>query len=287
MNAARVVAPALAGFLIWLVGVKATYVVAVALYGMAFSAMSRVGQSPPPTRERKTSVYADILEGFRYVAGDPPVRVLLVLSILPMLLAMPFQSLLVVFAVDVWDVGSRGLGILQAAAGLGGLSGAFFLALRAESAHKLRMMMTSLLGFGSSLFLFAVSPWFAAGLVMVLVADVFASVFQTLNNTVIQTIIPDAVRGRVMSLMMMTFGLTPLGTVPVAAIAAAWGVQFAVAFAAAMMMSLAILTYFLSASFRDIDRTSRESLTGEAPVMPGFGREALQAAAERDVVAAR
>jgi MFS family permease len=287
MNAARVVAPALAGFLIWLVGVKATYVVAVALYGMAFSAMSRVGQSPPPTRERKTSVYADILEGFRYVAGDPPVRVLLVLSILPMLLAMPFQSLLVVFAVDVWDVGSRGLGILQAAAGLGGLSGAFFLALRAEPAHKLRMMMTSLLGFGTSLFLFAVSPWFAAGLVMVLVADVFASVFQTLNNTVIQTIIPDAVRGRVMSLMMMTFGLTPLGTVPVAAIAAAWGVQFAVAFAAAMMMSLAILTYFLSASFRDIDRTSRESLIGEAPMMPGFGREALQAAAERDVVAAR
>jgi MFS family permease len=235
--------------------------------------MSRVGHSPPPPRDRKTSVYADILEGFRYVAGDPPVRVLMVLSILPMLLAMPFQSLLVVFAVDVWHVGSRGLGTLQAAAGVGGLSGAFFLALRAEPKRKLRMMMASLIGFGSSLFLFAVSPWFATGLLMVLVADVFASIFQTLNNTVIQTIIPDAVRGRVMSLMMMTFGLTPLGTVPIAAIAATWGVQFAVAIAATVMMALATLTYFLSRSFRNIDRISREALLAdEAPQMPGRAR---------------
>src|SRR5512140_3841657 len=132
MNAARVVAPALAGFLIWAVGVKETYGVAVAMYGVALFGMSRVNQAPPVPRDGKRSVYADILEGFRYVAGDPPVRVLMVLTILPMLLAMPFQSLLVVFAVDVWDVGSRGLGILQAAAGLGGLLGATEISSRAE-----------------------------------------------------------------------------------------------------------------------------------------------------------
>jgi MFS family permease len=270
MNAARVVAPALAGFLIWIVGLKLTYVAAVAVYGVALMAMSRVEKSPPVPRETKNSVYADIVEGFRYVTGDPPVRVLMILSILPVLLAMPFQSLLVVFAVDVWDVGSRGLGFLQAAAGLGGLAGAFFLAWRTEPRRKLRMMMTSLLGFGVSLLFFSVSPWFAAGLLFVLVADVFASVFQTLNNTVIQTVIPDAVRGRVMSLMMMTFGLTPLGTVPIAAMAQAWGVQFAVATASIAMMILSVAVFLLSRSFRDIDRISAEATFAEnAPQMPG------------------
>jgi len=273
MNAARVVAPALAGFLIWLVGVKTTYGVAVAMYLVALTAMSRVDQAPPPQRDRKASVFGDILEGFRYVAGDPPVRVLMVLSILPMMLAMPFQSLLVVFAVDVWDVGSRGLGVLQAGAGLGGMAGAFLLAWRAEPMRKRRLMMFSLMGFGLGLFVFALSPWFALGLIMVVIADVFASVFQTLNNTIIQTIIPDVVRGRVMSLMMMTFGLTPLGTVPIAAMAEKWGAPFAVATAATSMMVLAVLVHFASAAFRDIDRTCREAqLAEDSPQMPGRGR---------------
>lgn len=272
MNAARVVAPALAGFLIWIVGVKATYLVAVVVYGFALAAMSRIDRSPAPVRETKTSVYHDILEGFRYVAGYPPVRVLMVLGILPMLLAMPFQALLVVFAVDVWDVGSRGLGVLQAAAGLGGMAGAFFLAWRAEPKRKLRMMMASLLGFGGSLFLFALSPWFALGLFMVLIADVFASVFQTLNNTIIQTVIPDAVRGRVMSVMMMTFGLTPLGTVPISAMAQKWGAPFAVGIAAVVMVVLSAIVFLLSRSFRDIDRIAREAALVEGgPMMPRRG----------------
>jgi len=271
MNAARVVAPALAGFLIWAIGVKLTYTFAIGMYGVAMLAMSRVDRAPPPERDRKTSVYADILEGFRYVAGDPPVRVLMVLSVLPMLLAMPFQSLLVVFAVDVWDVGSRGLGILQAAAGLGGMGGSFFLAMRAESPRKVRLMMSSLAGFGFGLLAFAISPWFLTGLVMVFVANVFASVFTTVNNTIIQMVIPDVVRGRVMALMMMTFGLTPLGTVPVAAMAQRFGAPTAVAAASVATMVLSALVYLVSAACRDLDRTTREALArGDGPQMPGW-----------------
>jgi len=270
MNAARIAAPALAGVLIWAVGVKPTYIVAITLYAVAFLSLSRVDQAPPAPRARKTTVYADMLEGFRYVASDPPVRVLLVLSVLPMLLAMPFQSLLVVFALDVWDVGSRGQGILQAGAGLGGLAGSFFLAWRPEPRRKLRLMMASLLGFGGSLFFFALSPWFALGLVMVVISDVFASMFQTMNNTVIQTIIPDAVRGRVMSLMMMTFGLTPLGTVPVSALARSFGAPVAVAVACVAMLALSAVAFLVSRSLRDIDRISqRAALIEGALPMPG------------------
>lgn len=82
-------------------------------------------------------------------------------------------------------------------------------------------MMVSLFAFCGSLFLFALSPWFLLAQPLVLIADVFASAFNTVNGTIIQVLIPNAVRGRVMSLMMMTFGLTPLGAVPVAAAAQA------------------------------------------------------------------
>ncbi|HEX6029928.1 MAG TPA: MFS transporter [Tepidiformaceae bacterium] len=282
MNAARVIAPVLAGFVIYLLGVKATYFGAVIVYGVALLAMTRVHRSYAPARPARATMYGDIKDGFSYVWHDPPVRVLMFLGLVPILLAMPFQMLLVVFAEDVWDVGSRGFGVLQAAAGLGGLAGATFLAFTPPSARRLRMMMSSLLGFGICLFAFAASPLFLLALPLVFVSDVFASVFQTINNTIIQTLIPDHVRGRVMSLMMMSFGLTPLGTVPISLVAQEWGAPVAVGGASVTMVIVSLAFYAFSRAFRQIDETARVALAGieDAPLIaPTASPDALPAAA--------
>ncbi len=260
MNAARVIAPALAGFLIWAVGINWTYVVAIVFYLIALVSMTRVERFWPEKVAIPKSMFGDIADGVRYVRGEASVRTLLIFGLVPVLLAMPFQSLLAVFAEDVWDVGSLGLGMLNAAAGLGGLIGSAYVAVFGDTDRKLRLMMISILLFGSALFMFAVSPLFVLGLVFVLFSDLFVGIFQTLNNTIIQVIIPDHVRGRVMSLLMMSFGLTPLGTVPIAALAQAYGAPFAVACASATLIVAAILFYVLSPSLRRIDATSKEAL---------------------------
>lgn len=264
MNAARVVGPVLAGFIIAVAGVKWVYIFAVAMYALALASMTRVSKSPPVPGMGNRPVLTELWAGMRYVAGDPPVRALMILSIVPILLAMPFQALLVVFAEDVWDRGSTGLGLLQGAAGVGGIAGSFWVALRGDSPNKLRMLMSSLLAFSGTLFLFAISPWFLLALPLVLIADVFASIFTTVNNTAIQILIPDEVRGRVMSLMMMTFGLTPLGTVPVAAMAESYGAPVAVAIAAVVTAALSLIILFMSGALRSIDRVSRDALAAEA-----------------------
>ncbi|OAI39867.1 hypothetical protein AYO38_06745 [bacterium SCGC AG-212-C10] len=271
MNAARVVAPALAGFVIYLVRIEWTYAIAVSVYAAALFCMFKVNRSQP-VREEKKSVYHDMLEGARYVAKTPSVRALMILSIVPMLLAMPFQSLLVVFAEDVWDTGSRGLGILQAAAGLGGVAGSVYVAWHGESKRLLRVMVGSLVGFAATLLLFALSPYFLLALPLLLISDAFASIFGTVNGTAIQLLIPDHVRGRVMSLMMMTFGLTPLGALPVSAAAEAWGAPVAVGGAAVVTVLLSLLLVVLSRSLREIDSTAREAraaeLAGPSQFMP-------------------
>ena len=238
MNAARVAAPALAAYLVSTAGMRFTYGFAIVLYLLALAAMSRLVAPPAQPRNRDHTVMQDLTFGFKYVARTPPVRALMVISILPMLLAMPFQSLLVVFADDVWHVGEGGLGALQAVAGAGGLLGSVIVAWRSESRRVLGTMISTLLAFAGSLLLFALSPWFALALPLVLVADAFIAIFQTLNSTAINLIIPDEIRGRVMSLMMMTFGLTPLGTLPVSAAAEAFGAPAAVAGASAVMAAL-------------------------------------------------
>lgn len=276
MNAARVVGPVTAGLVIAVAGLRWMYVVAVLLYLCALLAMSRVDRAYPSKDGPKKSVMGDLWEGVRYVRDDPPVRTLLLLSLVPIMLAMPFQALLVVFAEDVWDVGSSGLGVLQAAAGVGGIMGSVFVAWRGDSPRKLRMMMVSLFAFCGTLFLFAISPWFLLALPFVLIADIFASTFNTVNNTIIQVLIPDAVRGRVMSLMMMTFGLTPLGTVPVAAAAQAWGAPAAVAGASALTIVIGVVIYMASASLRDIDRTSAAALALDIELPLAAGARAGQ-----------
>lgn len=276
MNAARIVGPVLAGALAAAAGVKWVYIIAVGMYAIALLSMTRINQSPPAPGAGDRSVISELKGGFTYVANDPPVRALLILGIIPMLLAMPFQGLLVVFTDDIWNVGDAGLGVLHAAAGTGGIIGSFFVAWRSESPRRLKLMMSSLLAFSGTLFLFAISPWFLLALPLVLIADIFASVFTTMNNTVVQLLIPDEVRGRVMALMMMTFGLTPLGTLPVSIVAQAFGAPVAVASASVVTVVLSVVIYLLSRSIRDIDRISEEALEadrangGMGPQWPGM-----------------
>lgn len=258
MNAARVAAPVLAGFLVAMISIRGAYAVSIALYTLALAAMFRVSRSPA-TDEQRSTLFRDMLAGVRYVRDDHPLRVLLLLSIVPMLLAMPFQALLVVFTEDVWHTGSRALGILQAAAGLGGLMGSVYVAWFGDSPRRVRLMISSLLAFGATLFLFALSPWFLLALPLVLISDIFASIFGTVNATAVQLLVPDAVRGRVMSLMMMTYGLTPLGTLPISAVAQRFGAPAAVAGACVVMMALAVAFYVLSPSLRGVDDTCRRA----------------------------
>ena len=259
MNFTRITGPAAAGLLIPLVGMGNTYAVALVLYGVGLAAMLRVRPSFPDDMEDRGSVFGDIVDGFRYVGQHAPVRILLLFGLVPTLLAMPFQVLLVVFAIDVWHKGEFGLGLLNAAAGVGGLLGAIWVAWGGESHKRLRRMMASIYAFGATLVLFCYSPIIWIALPLILLADVFVTIFMVLNNTAIQVLIPDSVRGRVMSLLMMSFGLTPFAALPISWLAEEFGAPIVLALCSGLMMILAALFFVLSPALRRIDTSTREA----------------------------
>ena len=259
MNFTRVVGPFAAGGLIALAGAESTYAISLALYGVGLLSMVRVRPSYPDEQEGRRTVFGDIVDGLQYVWRHPPVRVLLALGLVPTLLAMPFQVLLLEFAEDVWHKGIVGFGILQAVAGVGGLVGSVYVAWRGESHRRLRLMMATIFAFGVSLILFSLSPWFELALPLIFAADVFVTIFMVLNNTAIQVLIPDHVRGRVMSLLMMSFGLTPLATLPISWLADVYGADIVVALASGLMLVCAVLFLALSPALRRIDTSTREA----------------------------
>ena len=122
--------------------------------------MFKVHPSYPDEDIRKRSIFGDIVDGFKYLKINRPVFTLLVLGLVPTLLIMPFQALLVVFAEEVWVVGEIGFGVLQAAAGVGGIAGAFYVAWISTSNKRYRRMLFSLIILAGTLVGFAYSPWF-------------------------------------------------------------------------------------------------------------------------------
>ena len=259
VNVMRVLGPAVAGFLIASVGVATVYAINLGLYVLALVAMFGVAKVHPGVRAREMPIVASLIEGVQYVRRHEVVGVMLLYGLIPMFLAMPFQTLLVVFASDVWEVGSAGLGILNAAAGVGGIVGSFYVAWRGGTDRRLKLMMMSMLAFGVLLAFFSLSPLFGPAVVLIFSANIFASIFQTLNNTAIQLLISNDVRGRISSFLMMSFSLPLLGTLPLSAVAERLGAPVAVSIASVLAVVVAVLFYLLSPALRDLDARVRSA----------------------------
>jgi MFS family permease len=260
MNATRIIGPAAAGFSMEAFGIPTTYLAGVTLYAVALVALLGVGPAPPPPDAGHRPVLASIMDGVRYLRDSKMVMLLLLFGLLPMLLMMPFQTLLAIFAKDVWQVGERGFGLLNMFAGIGGVLGTVIVAVRGEADRRFAWMATSVLAFGVFLGLFSISPFFGLGLALLLVANIFAQIFGVLNNTAVQQLIPDAVRGRISSFLMMSFSLPMLGTLPIAAVAQRYGAPLAVGAASIIAIALSIGFVLLSPSLRHLDLAVRRAV---------------------------
>ena len=263
MNASAIVAPPLGGVLIASTGIGFAYTVATALFLCAFAATLAL-PAMPSRRQQRFTFLEDFVGGFSYIKSSPLLLGLLLFTTVPMLFAQPYQTLLPVFADRVWNVGEMGFGILQGAAGVGGLLGALIVANLDTYPKKSRLLLGGALGFGGFLALFALSPSFYLALVFMALVGFSAMTVMTVNNTSIQLIIPDEVRGRVMSVMMMSFGLMPLGAVPASTAAETVGAPAVVAVGAGLFVASVLLLFATIPAFRSLDRRLAEGREREA-----------------------
>ena len=274
VNVTRVVGPSVGGLLIGFAGVEVAYSVNAGLYVLALAAMMGVHRAPVANPSGH-SMLRNMAQGFRYVGENRLVLVLLFFGLVPMFLVMPFQTLLVVFAEDIWEVGPLGLGMLSGASGVGGVVGAAFVVWRSNSSRRLRLMMTSVFAFGLFMMGFALSPWFWLGLLLILAGSAFQAIYTTLNNTAIHVLIPDSVRGRVSGFLTMSFSLPMLGVAPISALAEVWGAPLAVGLSSLLAVVVATVFYLASSDLRRMDllirRAFRDAVRADAerPVGPG------------------
>jgi MFS family permease len=239
MNLTRIIAPTATGLLVAGVGMAGTYFVYSFQYVIVIAFLLLL----PATlayRERLGTVAEDFTEAIDYVRGHPIVLSLLVLATAPAIFAMPYQMLLPVFIKDVLRLGPEALGALMGAIGVGALAGSLLVAFLGSYQRKGLLMLLAALSFGILLIFFAQSQSYLLSLVLAALLGGVSMIFMALNTTLIHMAIPDEVRGRVMGLFMMSWGLMPLGTLPAGLLGDVVGVPLVVSVGGAILALVAL-----------------------------------------------
>jgi MFS family permease len=245
-NATRVVGPALAGALIAIIGIAGTFAVAA---GMQIAALIWTSQLPGRSgtqASRSGSLWTSLTLGLRVVARDQFLLGLILLASVTTVFIMPYINLMPVFARDVLGTGEVGLGVLMGCTGLGSVLGALLVARWQYLATQPGIQIWTALGFAAFVFVFAITPVLAIAAILLFVAGLSSAAYMAINQTVMQLKVEDEVRGRVLSIYLLTWGLLPLGQLPLGALASRIGAPAATALAAAAsaLLILAIAVRF-------------------------------------------
>ena len=248
MSITWMVAPALAGGLIGVIGAEGVFYV---MAGMHVCVIVLTGFLPPlgNANEARGSFLQDLADGFRYVRSMPEIRLLLLLAFSATLFSEPLRSILPVFAKEIFDVGSGGLGIMLSTMGAGGVVGAVVIAGASKAERRgIRLILaglltgTMLLGFS---LVSSLAPVFWLGIGFLAVIGTTQPVRMTLNNSLMLDYADPKFRGRVISILFLGMGLVPAAAIPLGILTDAFGAPLALAAMAGCMITL-VGTLFVS-----------------------------------------
>ncbi|MCK9485367.1 MAG: MFS transporter [Dehalococcoidia bacterium] len=167
-----------------------------------------------PRRER-TSAFGlkdEFVGGLQHVRQTPLLILLLSAALVVTLAGRSWQQLAPVFVRDVFGAGEAALGWLYTAAGVGAVMGALMLVGLSRTPRRAPIYLGALLAAFVAVIGFAWSPSLLVASAFVLVAGFGLQVSEASAQTAILVETPEAVRGRVMSLWGLLWGLQPLGT---------------------------------------------------------------------------
>lgn len=231
---ARVLGPVAAGVGFKLFGLAGCFIangvsfvfVVIAMTLVKFERRATPQAAETVVRKRREVFTSDLVAGLRYVADHPRVSRLLIISFVTSLFGAPYIYMTPVFARDVFQLGETGLAVLMGMAGAGALFGALFLAYLGDFRRKGWFVLGGDLAFAVCLILFSLSTNLKLSLLFLFLLGFGIVCSVAVTNTLLQKLVTDEMRGRVMSMFMLSFiGAMPIGNLIAGAAAHRFGVQ--------------------------------------------------------------
>lgn len=215
----RVVGPALAGVAFRVFGLAGCFfanglsfiAVVVALWKV--HPKSRANMPTHSMKDRR-ALWQDLVEGFRYVRNRPRVLSLLLLSSVNSLFGAPYFSLVPLYARDIFRLGETGLALMMGTAGGGAFCGALLVAYLGDFRRKGWLVLGGSIAFGLCIMGFGLSSRLKLSLLFLFGLGFALVVALATINTLLQKLVTDQMRGRIMSMFLLSFvGAMPIGNI--------------------------------------------------------------------------
>ncbi len=236
------VGPVLAGVMISTLGAGSAVLLFLGTSAwMAFMMFLIRHRNPLSTERRDAGLLSDIMDGFRYIAGNTSLRLLFLMSFTSGFLLRPYIDLLPGFSAEIFRRGAEGLATLNAAAGLGALVFGVFLIFRGRTKGLTRYMMTGACCAPVSLALFAATTEFVIAVAVLGFAAMMLIATHVCSYSLVQNLIDPAMRGRVIAInAAISIGSPALGALMMGSLAELVGLRPALATTAALALLVAI-----------------------------------------------
>ncbi len=231
----RVVGPALAGVAFRVFGLAGCFFanglsfIAVVASLLMVKPEHQTSPAAHSVKDRR-ALWRDLIEGFRYVRNRPRVSSLLLLAAVNSLFGAPYFSMVPIYARDIFNLGETGLALMMGVAGGGAFMGALLVAYLGDFRRKGWFVLGGSIVFGLCITGFALSSRLPLSLAFLFGLGFALVLSVALTNTLLQKLVTDQMRGRVMSMFILSFmGTMPIGSIVAGAASDRFGPQITLA----------------------------------------------------------
>ncbi len=202
MQTATIIGPALGG-LLYAFGASAPLGLAAAMSGATCLAILAVPLERKPHSKEPVTL-ASVFSGLAFIWRRPVILGAISLDLFAVLLG-GVTALLPIYAHDILQTGSLGLGLLRSAPAVGALVMSFFVS-RIVDANVGRTMFVSVVVFGLAILVFALSRDMILSLAALAVTGAADNVSVVIRQSLVQLGTPDDMRGRVSAVNSLFIG---------------------------------------------------------------------------------
>ncbi|MDA1279100.1 MAG: MFS transporter [Chloroflexi bacterium] len=242
--------PVIVGVVIASSGASTVFWLVVVGNALGLLLLLRVSEPERGTTTHNASILKQLGEGLRFARATPPLPWLTLLVMAQNIGAVAIFPLMPVYAVDVLDIGPRGFGLMGGVFGAGTLAGAVLVALFGiHRRHAYNMFAVGIV-WDVSMVAFAFSRSVPLSMTLLFLMGLVAMPWVTSVLTMFQRAATKEMRGRVMSLYVISMNMFPLGWLFGGAMAQWLGNEEALVISALLGTPIAALALVMSRELR-------------------------------------
>lgn len=250
-NTATAIGPAIAGIAYAVAGPAWCFTINAVSFVGVLIALKKIKLKEKVITARVNNAFADIIEGLKYIAGHPSVRMIILLVASMSLFGLSFATLLPAWAVNILGGDSATNGFLQSSRGAGALASALFIASLGRFNFRGILLTIGAIGFPVMMFVFSYVYNIPLSLMIIFLIGCTLILAMNIANSLVQTLVPDGLRGRVMGVYTLTFfGLLPIGSLMMGMMAEHMGEAETILICSIVTLSISLLIFFLVPSIK-------------------------------------